>query len=352
MYNGDMAKRVTIHDVAKEAGVSLQTVSRVLNNRPDVSAATRQRVLEIIQNLGFQPDTAARSLRGRSGCIGVVASGLEYFGPAGILTGVEREASQNGHSLFLRLVKDPADSNAEPILNELIAHRVEGLMWLTPEIGDNRQWIERLVPELPVPVVFISTRPRPGIAVLDIDNEFGARLATQHLINQGYRHIATITGPDSWWDATGRLIGWRETMQEAGLPVEPRQIACGDWTIRSGEAAILILLEQYPEMEAVFAANDQMALGVLQTLVRLGKRVPQDIAIVGFDDIPEAVYFIPPLTTIRQDLTELGGKAYRTLCRMITAHQNRQPVAVESELVKPVLVIRQSSLRTRQAVAY
>jgi DNA-binding LacI/PurR family transcriptional regulator len=341
-----MAKRVTIHDVASEAGVSLQTVSRVLNNRPDVSAATRQRVLEIIRRLGFQPDYAARSLRGRSGCIGVVASGLEYFGPSGILTGVEREAGHNGYSLFLRLIEDPSSGDVEIILNELLSHRVEGIIWVSPEIGSNRQWIETLCPGLPVPVVFISTRPRPGIAVLDIDNVHGARLATQHLINQGYQHIATISGPDEWWDARGRLSGWQEAMQEAGLPADARQVTSGDWTIRSGETGIITLLEQYPEMQAVFAANDQMALGVLQTLVRMGKRVPQDIAIVGFDDIPEAVYFIPPLTTIRQDLLQLGGMAHKALCRMIAAHRNNQALVLDTELVKPTLVIRQSSLRS------
>jgi DNA-binding LacI/PurR family transcriptional regulator len=342
---GTMAKRVTIHDVASEAGVSLQTVSRVLNNRPDVSAATRQRVLEIIRRLGFQPDTAARSLRGRSGCIGVVASGLEYFGPSGILTGVEREASRNGHSLFLRLIEDPRNGEVEAILNELLSHRVEGIIWAVPEIDGNRQWVETMSSGLQVPLVFISTQPRPGISVLDIDNVHGARLATQHLINQGYEKIGIITGPDDWWDARGRVSGWKATMQEAGLPVEDRQIVGGDWTIRSGEMGILTLLEQYPGMQAVFAANDQMALGVLQTLVRMGKRVPQDIAIVGFDDIPEAVYFIPPLTTIRQDLIHLGGMAHKTLCRMISAHHNRQPVTMDTQLVKPVLIIRQSSLR-------
>jgi LacI family transcriptional regulator len=343
-----MAKRVTIHDVAFEAGVSLQTVSRVLNNRPDVSAQTRQRVREIIDRLGFQPDTAARSLRGRSGCIGVVASGLEYFGPAGILTGLEREASRNGHSLFLKLIEDPHNGDAAAIINDLLAHRVEGIIWAVPEIGENRQWVDTLGQNLQIPVVFISTRPRPGIAVLDIDNQYGAQLATQHLINQGYQHIAMITGPDEWWDAHGRLVGWQKTMQAAGLPASERQTAPGDWTIRSGELGILALLEQYAEVEAVFAANDQMALGVLQTLVRLGKRVPQDIAIVGFDDIPEAVYFIPPLTTIRQDLNQLGAMAYRALCRMISAASNRQPLLIETELVKPSLVIRQSSLRDRQ----
>jgi LacI family transcriptional regulator len=342
-----MAKRVTIHDVAFEAGVSLQTVSRVLNNRPDVSTQTRKRVREIIDRLGFQPDTAARSLRGRSGCIGVVASGLEYFGPAGILTGLEREASRNGHSLFLKLIEDPHKGDATAIINDLLSHRVEGIIWAVPEIGENRLWVDTLGQNLQIPVVFISTRPRPGIAVLDIDNQYGAHLATQHLINQGYQHIATITGPDEWWDAHGRLIGWRETMLAAGLPICDRQIAYGDWTIRSGELGILALLDQYPEMQAVFAANDQMALGVLQTLVRLGKRVPQDFAIVGFDDIPEAVYFIPPLTTIRQDLNQLGAMAYRALCRMIAAASNRQPLVIETELVKPSLVIRQSSLRDR-----
>jgi DNA-binding LacI/PurR family transcriptional regulator len=342
-----MAKRVTIHDVALEAEVSLQTVSRVLNNRPDVAAATRQRVLEVIRRLGFKPDYAARSLRGRSGCIGVVASGLEYFGPAGILTGVEREASHHGHSLFLRLIEDPSNAEVEGVLNELLSHRVEGIIWAVPEIAHNRKWVEEIVPQLQVPLVFISAQPRPGISVLDIDNEYGARIATQHLINQGYQHIATITGPDDWWDARGRLEGWQETMQAAGLAANARQVVCGDWTIRSGEAGIMQLLEQFPEMEAVFVSNDQMALGVLQTLVRMGKRVPQDIAIVGFDDIPEAVYFIPPLTTIRQDLIQLGGMAHKNLCRMITTLHNRQKIAEETQLVKPTLVIRQSSLRIR-----
>jgi LacI family transcriptional regulator len=272
---------------------------------------------------------------------------LEYFGPAGILTGVEREAGRNGHSLFLRLIEDPSNGDVDAILNEMLSHRVEGIIWAVPEIDCNRQWVETMSPGLPVPVVFISTKPRPGISVLDIDNEYGARLAAQHLINQGYRHIAMITGPDDWWDARGRYTGWQAAMQEAGLPAEARQVAHGDWTIRSGEMGIVTLLKQFPEMEAVFAANDQMALGVLQTLVRMGKRVPQDIAIVGFDDIPEAVYFIPPLTTIRQDLIQLGGMAHKSLCRLITAYHNRQPLVLDTELVKPVLVIRQSSLRAQ-----
>ncbi len=341
-------KNITIHDVAAAAGVSYQTVSRVINERPDVSEETRQRVLEIIDRLGFQPSTVARSLRGRSGCLGVVASGLDYFGPAGVLTGVERQSSDCGYSIFLKLIRDPINGDTDRILNELLSHRVEGIIWAVPEIGSNRDWLETKLAELEVPVVFISSQPRPQITNVDIDNAYGAQLATGHLIEQGYQHIGIICGPRDWWDARQREEGWRSAMLAAGLPVAERQVTAGDWSTRSGEDAFEELLEKFPEMEAVFACNDQMALGVLQVIYRQRKRVPRDLALVGFDDIPEAAYFLPPLTTIRQDLIRLGGMAVEALCRMLEAGYRRQRSAPETILVKPTLMIRESSLRSRQ----
>lgn len=340
-------KNITIHDVAAAAGVSYQTVSRVINERPDVSEETRLRVLEVINKLGFQPSTVARSLRGRSGCLGVVASGLDYFGPAGVLTGVERQSSDRGYSIFLKLIRDPVNGDTDRILNELLSHRVEGIIWAVPEIGGNHDWLETKLKELEVPVVFISSAPRPAIANVDIDNAFGAELATRHLVDQGFQNIGLICGPRDWWDARQREEGWRTAMTAAGLPSSPRQVAEGDWSTQSGERAYEELLEKFPEMNAVFACNDQMALGVLQVIYRQRKRVPRDLALVGFDDIPEAAYFLPPLTTIRQDLIRLGGMAVEALCRMLEARYRRQRITPETIMVKPSLVVRESSLKPR-----
>lgn len=340
-------KRITIHDVAAAAGVSYQTVSRVINERPDVSEETRRHVLDIIQKLGFQPNTIARGLRGRSSCLGVVASGLDYFGPSGVLTGVERQSSESGYSIFLKLIRDPENGDSERILNELLSHRVEGIIWAVPEIGNNDAWVEQKLCELEVPIVFISTRPRQGVAIVDIDNAYGARLATKHLLEQDCRNIGLITGPGNWWDAHQREVGWREALNVAGLPPSSRQVAEGDWSTESGERAFEELLEKFPEMDAVFASNDQMALGVLQVIYRQRKRIPRDLALVGFDDIPQAAYFLPPLTTIRQDLIQLGGVAVESLCRMLDAHNYRQQREPGTILVKPTLIVRESSLNPR-----
>jgi DNA-binding LacI/PurR family transcriptional regulator len=277
----------------------------------------------------------------------VVASGLEYFGPAGVLTGVERQSSDCGYSIFLKLIRDPVNGDTDRILNELLSHRVEGIIWAVPEIGSNHDWLATKLGELEVPVVFISSAPRSVIANVDIDNAYGAELATRHLIDQGCQHIGLICGPRDWWDARQREEGWRAAMTAASLPVTARQVAEGDWSTLSGERAYEELLEKFPEMDSVFACNDQMALGVLQVIYRQRKRVPRDLALVGFDDIPEAAYFLPPLTTIRQDLIRLGGMAVEALCRMLEARYRRQRIVPETILVKPTLIVRESSLKPR-----
>ena len=186
-------KRVTIKQVAEESGVSTQTVSRVVNDRPDVAPETRRRVQEVIERLGYQPSQAARSLsRGLSYSLGVVAFGIEFFGPSRALSGVERQAAELGYSPLLYLMREPESADVVRIIDDLLARHVDGIIWAVPEISDNRNWLEEQFNTLPVPTVFHSMEPRPGLSVVCVDNHLGGRLATRHLIKQGYRRIGHV----------------------------------------------------------------------------------------------------------------------------------------------------------------
>jgi DNA-binding LacI/PurR family transcriptional regulator len=192
--------------------------------------------------------------------------------------------------------------------------------------------------------MFLSMDPRPGLSILDIDNEAGARLATEHLLDRGYQHIGILAGPQQWWHARQRVAGWRKTLLARGKPVDESQLIEGNWSIESGEQGFIQLLERYPQMDALFVSNDQMALGVLQAMHRRGMQAPDDLAIVGFDDIPEARYYFPPLSTVRQDLKELGSKAVLRLSQMIDSRQRRNaPFPAETVLLQPTLIVRESS---------
>ena len=340
--------QVTITQVAREAGVSTQTVSRVINNRPDVSPHTRERVEGVVARLGYQPNAIARSLiRRRSQTLGVVATGLEYFGSTRTLAGIERAANRLGLSLLLCLLPEPATDNGERVMRSLLARQVDGIIWAVPEIGDNRAWLRATVPQLGVPVVFLSMAPRDGLPVLTMDNRGGGQLAVAHLLAQGYQKIGLITGPDDWWEARERQAGWQAALALAGRPAEAHQRVAGDWSASSGERGLHQLLAQYPELDAVFASNDQMALGLLQAARRLGRRVPDDLAVVGFDDIPEAAYFFPPLTAIRQGLTELGAQAVLAITHHIDAADEDGP-RPKPHALEPELIVRASSTPHRQ----
>jgi LacI family transcriptional regulator len=338
------SSQVTITQVAREAGVSTQTVSRVINNRPDVSAQTRERVESIISRLGYQPNAIARSLtRRRSHTLGVVATGLEYFGSSRTLVGIEQAAVEKGLSLLLCLLHEPATDSGERVLKSLLARQVDGIIWAVPEIGHNRAWLQMVVPQLKVPMVFLSMAPRPGLPVVTMDNRGGGQLAVEHLLAQGYRQIGMLTGPDDWWEARERQAGWQAALRHAGRPAEARQCVAGDWTARSGERGLEQLLAQCPDMDAVFASNDQMALGLLKAARHLGRRVPDDLAVVGFDDIPEAAFFYPPLTSVRQELTELGAQAVHTLARRLEAASGNSETPPEPQRLAARLIVRASS---------
>jgi DNA-binding LacI/PurR family transcriptional regulator len=341
------SRQVTISQVAKEAGVSSQTVSRVINNRQEITPETRQHVQEVIKRLGYQPNVIARSLiQRRSHTLGVVTSGLEYYGPSHILVGVEQGANQAGLSILLNLVHQPEIKDIGSIVNSLTSRQVEGIIWAVPEIGDNRSWFRENLPFLSIPVVFISTQPRENLNVVEIDNRHGAYLATRHLLEQGYRKIGHISGPLNWWAASERQCGWQDALTEAGINVSESQVVEGNWSAESGERGFHELLAKFPDVQAVFACNDQMALGLMQAARSLGKRIPEDLAVVGFDDIPESAFYYPPLTTIRQGLYELGHVAVQTFMKLRAGDQRDESIsAALTVMLQPQLVLRKSTER-------
>jgi len=276
----------TLKDVAKLAGVSTKTVSRVVNNQGEISQETRERVQAAIEQLGYRPNVLARSLiHQRTNTLGAVAWGIDYFGPSRTVVGIEQQAHQLDYSLFLNLMARPDDGDSEQVLDTLIAHRVDGIIWAVPEVGDNRAWLESIhLDQLP-PIVFLSMEARPGLSVIAVDNFFGAKQATQHLVDQGRRKVGIITGPLTWWEARERYAGWKAVMHQANLETPSSLVVEGDWSAAAGEQGLGALLHQEPDIDAVFACSDQIALGALSAAHRLGVKIPQDLAIVGFDNI-------------------------------------------------------------------
>lgn len=313
---------VTLKDVALRAGVSAKTVSRVVNDQGEISPETRARVQSAIQELGYRPNILARSLvNQRTNTIAVVASGIEYFGPSRTLLGIEQQANAFGYSLFLSLLHQPDDSNIARVLDELVARRVDGIVWAVPEIGANHDWIASARFDNLPPIVFLSMASKRDLSIVAVNNRAGAQLATQHLLEQGRTRVGIITGPLTWWEARERLAGWRETLTVNGLKAGKTLAAEGNWSPSSGERAMAQLLAVTPKINAVFCSNDQMALGALGVLHRAGIRVPDDIALVGFDDIPESEFFLPPLTTIHQQVIEIGKIAVQELHARIQAER-------------------------------
>ena len=341
-------KRLTIRDVAAAAGVSIQTVSRVLNNRPDVAPETLDRVQQVIRNTGYAPNMLARSLtQGRSHILGVVAYGLEFFGPSRVLTAIERRAAEMGYGITLNLILEPETGDADHVLDELCARQVDGIIWAVPDVGNNRAWSRIRGSEWPVPIMLVGGLDgRSYLPSIGIDNAAIGCLATEHLLAGGTRKVGIVTGPLRWWEAQQRLRGWRETLEKHGLEASDSLIVEGDWTVTSGEQGLYRLLERCPDIDAVFACNDQMALGVLHAAHRLERRLPDELSVAGVDNMAEASHFWPPLTTVHQPLGEAGAMAVVEIDRLIG--RSRQPrrsqqVVSEMTLLRPELIIREST---------
>jgi LacI family transcriptional regulator len=237
------------------------------------------------------------------------------------------------------------DQKIRDTLKDLAARRVDGIVFAIPEFNDNRAWInEEVLNRLP-PIVFLNMESRSGINIVSVDNKAGARLAVTHLLEQGRKRIATICGPQRWWEARQRLAGWKEVLDQAGYFSSADMIAEGDWSAESGERAMRQLLESAPNIDAVFVANDQMALGALGVLHQRGISVPDDIAVVGFDNVPDSAYFYPPLSTIDQPLLELGRVGVQKLNQMIaTARRDDDGMEKSTTLLMPKMIVRQSSV--------
>jgi len=340
--------RTTIADVARIAGVSKATVSRVLAGQIKyVREETRQRVLKAVDELGYHPSNAARSLKSkRSFSLGVVGYGLEYFGPSCTLSGIEQEASELGYTILLHLIRQPETNNVEQLMSKMQSRYVDGIIWAVPEIGENRAWLKKKSLGLSVPIVFLSTEPQPDQFIVTVDNHIGGLMATRHLITRGCQNIGLITGPLDWWEARQRKLGWQEALESVGLSRKDSLIAEGNWSAVSGEHGLAQLLARHPEIDGLFACNDRMALGALKTTRQLGLRVPEDLAIVGYDDIPDAAYFYPSLSTVRQDMVALGRRAVRELGQEIEANRSGDPSTPRSVVLRPELIVRESSLLT------
>jgi DNA-binding LacI/PurR family transcriptional regulator len=346
LNSSDVRKRITIKDVAQAAGVSTQTVSRVMNKFSYVSEETRQRVETVVNQLGYNPSTLARSLiQQRSYTLGVVTFGLKHIGPSRTLNGVADKADELGYMLLMKELDNFDTNRIDDVIDSLLARQVDGIVWVAPEIGENHAWVEERMGKIPVPVFFIAMRPRDGIFSVATDNFQGAIMAVRHLLDCGRTRIGHISGPATWWEADERKRGWCEALNAAGLDAPQHQCAEGNWSSSSGEQAFIQLLESFPDMDAVFVANDQMALGVLRETCRRRIAVPDQLAVVGFDNIPESAYFQPSLTTISQDLQLLGEQAVQSMVEMIQSRQQDQPTIAQSKFIQPTLVIRESSQR-------
>jgi LacI family transcriptional regulator len=250
-----------------------------------------------------------------------------------------------GYDLLLHELPTFGTEEIEPFLNTMVARQIDGIILAVPEIGDNHRWLLEQLPDLHVPLVFLTMHPQMGLPIVSVDNYKGGRLATEHLLAQGYRRIGHITGPLTWWEAQQRKAGWADALAAAGLAVSDAMWIEGNWSSKSGELAAYQLMDRFQDMDAVFVANDQMALSLMAVARRRGRRVPDDLGVVGFDGMPEAAYFCPSLTTVHQDLHQLGCQAVRQLVGVIESlrtadnHQEHQAVWIE-----PQLIVRESSI--------
>lgn len=319
-------------------GVSVQTVSRVINRRPDVSPETRTAVEAAIAAVGFQPSAVARSLvQQRSYTLGVIAAGLRYFGVAQTLNGITEESEASGYALLLKEVASSGEVDVLPVIDFLMAHRVEGIIVAAPDLGeaDMRGQLPRSAP----PIVFLKSEPSPEYSTILIDNYGGGRQATDHLVALGRRRIGHLAGPQEWHEARDRQQGWRDALRDAGL--EPGPVVAGNWSSESGATGMAALLDRDPDLDAVFAANDQMALGAMSQLHARGIAIPGQVAVVGFDGLEEADFFTPSLTTVRQPLRELGKLAVRELLATIQGDASTR--SVHALTLATELVVRASA---------
>jgi DNA-binding LacI/PurR family transcriptional regulator len=334
-------KRVTLGDVALLAGVSAQTVSRVVNHHPYVSEQTRQRVTDAIHQLDYRPNRAARSLVTQRSCmIGIITFGIPNYGPAQMLTHVERMAKARGYGVGFAAITHMSSDEIREAITNLGDHAIDGLVLLTPTEGVSHDELTQVCGGIPFVQIDVELGTQAPSVV--IDQWHGSQLATQHLIDLGHRDICEISGPSNWYGAQARHRSWIATMQAAGLT--PGLSVEGDWSPQSGYEKTCEVLDRGAHFSALVAGNDQMALGALRALREHHLRIPEDVSVVGFDDIPEAAYFEPPLTTVRQDFAALGAQSLEYLVALL----GYPDTPVHQRVLYPELIERRSTCQANR----
>lgn len=329
--------RPTIREVAARAGVSHQTVSRVINGYERVNPETRSRVENAIHELGYQPNAIARSMaQGRTYTLACLSPNLTDFTFASIIEGAETEARRQGY--FLLTASAPDGETFASLVNQLLAsRRTEGLLLITPNVEPHQTRLPKYIP-----AVFVGADPgKDWFASVTLDDENAGWVATEHLIQLGHTRIAHITGPILEDSSKNRLKGYQAVLSASDIPVDSNLIAEGDWSATSGYQAVHKFLNKGFYFSALFAQNDRMAVGAIRALRDAGKLVPHDVSVIGIDDMPLASYFDPPLTTILQDTYRMGREAACSLIHLI-----EQPKQACRHLhVEPKLIVRQSTTR-------
>jgi LacI family repressor for deo operon, udp, cdd, tsx, nupC, and nupG len=326
-------ERITIRDVAAKAGVSHQTVSRVINNSDRVQEKTREKVEAAIEELGYQPNAIARYMaKGRTKTLACFSPNLTDYTYARIIEGAEFEARQAGY--FLMTASAPNTETFSTLVEQLVAsRRTEGLLMINPYVDDRYNQLPQ-----DSPVVYVGAQSSKSmIDAMDsvyLDDEEAGRLATQHLVGLGHKDIALITGPMVEDCSIDRLAGYEAVLHDAGIDFCPALVREGDWSASTGYDAVKALFESDVSFSAIFAQNDRMAVGAIKALREAGRRIPEDVSIVGFDDMPLASYYDTPLTTIRQDTFRMGREAAKLLIRAIeTPEKQRRHLSMPVELV-------------------
>ncbi|MGW0775469.1 LacI family DNA-binding transcriptional regulator [Streptomyces sp. NPDC002835] len=325
-------------DVARVAGVSSQTVSRVSNGFPGVTEETRQQVLAAMKELGYRPNSAARALkRGEFRTIGVILFSLSTTGNVRTLEAIATSAAEEGYAVTLLPVAVPTQDEVRGAFSRLGELAVDAVIVIM-EV----HLLDTATVALPpnVQVVVADSDAGDRYSVVDTDQAGGSRAAVRHLLDLGHRTVWHLAGPEESFAAQRRAAAWRATLTEAGRVPPP--LVRGDWSAESGYRAGLRLAAE-PDCTAVFAANDQMALGLLRALQERGRRVPQDVSVIGFDDIPESGSFLPPLTTVHQDFAEVGRRCVAGVLRQMRL-QSAEP---GTALVPTRLVLRDSTAPPR-----
>jgi LacI family transcriptional regulator len=326
--------RVTIRDVAAHVGVSHQTVSRVINNSERVSPATRARVEAAIEELGYRPDVIARSMaKGLTYTLGCISPNLTDYIFARMIECAQAEARRRG--FFVLTGSAPTAVAAQPLLDEMLNRRVDGLLVLNPRDDERYTYLLPLA-EKGVPIVYLKNTPvDEAVSSVSCDDEQGGYEATRYLLALGHTAIATILGPENEECTIDRWEGYHRALAEAGVEPVGSLVGKGDWSIKSGGKAMQAMLDSAEPFSGVFVQNDRMAMGAIRALREAGRRVPQDVSIVGYDDIPFAPYIDPPLTTIQQPIDSFGHHGARLLIDTIR-NRNHKPkhIRLNAQLIE------------------